>query len=152
MYVLEMVCNESCNKPESRGFEAPNECRRAILHPPDLESCLVSALQCKRDHRPLRQPRKRLAPKEARVMEPRRRPLPGNCPNCGDPRFVAKPYPEESKCRNCGASFYGSDKPVFDPLVSVSIKLRSSQREKARQLGLNLSEFVREKLDESFPP
>lgn len=73
------------------------------------------------------------------------------CPNCGDSRFVAKPYPEESKCRNCGASFFGSDKPVFDPLVSVSIKLRSSQREKARRIGLNLSEFVREKLDESFP-
>jgi transcription initiation factor TFIIIB Brf1 subunit/transcription initiation factor TFIIB len=74
-----------------------------------------------------------------------------SCPNCGDHRFVAKPYPEESKCQNCGASFYGSDVPVFDPLVTVSIKLRSSQREKARRIGLNLSEFVREKLAESFP-
>jgi len=84
-------------------------------------------------------------------MEPRRRPLPGSCPNCGDLNFVALPADEESKCQNCGASFFGSDRPVFDPLVSVSIKLRSSQREEARRLGLNLSEFVREKFDESFP-
>jgi len=84
-------------------------------------------------------------------MGSRIRPLPGGCPNCGNLAFIARPYPDESKCQNCGASFYGSDKPVFDPLVSVSIKLRSSQREKARQLGLNLSEFVREKFDESFP-
>jgi transcription initiation factor TFIIIB Brf1 subunit/transcription initiation factor TFIIB len=34
------------------------------------------------------------------------------CPNCGDERFVAKPYPEESGCENCGCSFYGSDVPA----------------------------------------
>ncbi len=67
------------------------------------------------------------------------------CPNCGNSGFVARPYPEESKCRYCGASFFGSDKPVFDPLVSVSIKIRASQREKTR--GVNLSEKVREMID-----
>jgi len=74
--------------------------------------------------------------------------MPG-CPVCGDARFVAHPYPEESKCAHCGASFFGSDKPVCDPLVSVSIKIRSSQREKTR--GVNLSKFVREKIDLVFP-
>jgi len=69
------------------------------------------------------------------------------CPNCGDSGFIAKPYPEESKCSHCGASFYGSDKAVFDPLVSVSIKIRSSQREAAKNARVNLSEKVRKWID-----
>lgn len=68
-----------------------------------------------------------------------------SCPNCGDSGFIAKPYPEESHCDHCGASFFGSDKAVFDPLVSVSIKIRASQREKVR--GSNLSEMVRGWID-----
>jgi len=34
----------------------------------------------------------------------------GKCPACGHPGFVARPYPEESKCGHCGAEFYGCDK------------------------------------------
>jgi len=37
---------------------------------------------------------------------------------------------------------------MIDPLVTVSIKIKSSQREKTR--GINLSEFVREKIDKEF--
>jgi uncharacterized protein (DUF983 family) len=33
----------------------------------------------------------------------------GKCPNCGNGGFVARPYPEESKCLHCGAEFYGCD-------------------------------------------
>lgn len=69
------------------------------------------------------------------------------CPNCGNTGFAAKPYPEESKCSSCGASFFGSDKAIFDPLVSVSIKIRSSQREAAKKAGANLSEKVRKWID-----
>jgi ribosomal protein S27AE len=35
------------------------------------------------------------------------------CPHCGNGGFIAKPYPEESHCDHCGASFFGSDKAVF---------------------------------------
>jgi uncharacterized protein (DUF983 family) len=34
------------------------------------------------------------------------------CPNCGNGGFVAKPYPEQSKCLHCGAEFYGCDQEV----------------------------------------
>ena len=39
----------------------------------------------------------------------------------------------------------------FDPLVHTDITIRASQKRKVREAGINLSEFVREKLDESFP-
>lgn len=39
----------------------------------------------------------------------------------------------------------------FDPLVYTGITIRASQKKKVRDVGINLSEFVREKLDESFP-
>ncbi len=38
----------------------------------------------------------------------------------------------------------------FDPLVHTDIKIYSSQKKKVRDAGINLSEFVREKLDENF--
>jgi hypothetical protein len=72
-----------------------------------------------------------------------------SCPHCGDSGFTARPYPEESHCDHCGASFFGSGKAVFDPLVSVSIKIRSSHREKVR--GSNLSEKVRDWIDRETP-
>lgn len=39
----------------------------------------------------------------------------------------------------------------FDPLVHTDIIIRASQKKKVRDARINLSEFVREKLDESFP-
>lgn len=39
----------------------------------------------------------------------------------------------------------------FDPLVHTDITIRASQKKKVKDVGINLSEFVREKLDESFP-
>lgn len=45
----------------------------------------------------------------------------------------------------------GEDKAAYqsDPLVSVSIKIRASQREKT--LSINLSEKVRDWIDREFP-
>jgi len=67
------------------------------------------------------------------------------CPACGNSGLAVKSYPEGSKCKHCGASFFGSDKPIYDQLVSVSIKIRASQREKTK--GVNLSEKVRDWID-----
>ena len=44
------------------------------------------------------------------------------CPRCGDNAFVALPYPEESHCDHCGASFFGSDKAIFKKHVKLTCK------------------------------
>lgn len=44
------------------------------------------------------------------------------CPNCGNSGFIAKPYPEESHCDHCGASFFGSDRPIFTKFQKLHCK------------------------------
>jgi len=39
----------------------------------------------------------------------------------------------------------------YDPLVRCEITIHASQKKRIKEHGINLSEFVREKLDESFP-
>lgn len=38
-----------------------------------------------------------------------------------------------------------------DPMVTKSVNIRASQVAKIEAAGINFSEWVREKLDESFP-